>query len=73
MSDISKTKRQLEIENDELKSIIKRMWFMAKRYAEGRNSYAPSMMNDCTRRALELGVQLEPDPVDGKLLIEVKP
>jgi hypothetical protein len=62
-----KSSRRYILENEELKDIIKKMWFMAKRYAQGRDSYAPMLMDYCTRRAIELGVDIQPDPVDGKL------
>src|ERR1051326_1997805 len=34
--------------------------WMARRYADGRQSYATSMFNEITRRLLKLGVQLNP-------------
>ena len=32
---------------------------MARRYADGRSTYAPSMLNEMTRQALSFGVELQ--------------
>lgn len=44
-----------------LKAIIEGMHWMARRYADGRSTYAPSRLNEMTRTALALGVELR-DP-----------
>lgn len=31
------------------------IWWMARRYADGRSTYAPKMFNDAMHRALEAG------------------
>ena len=41
-----------------LESIIKDIHWMARRYADGRSTYATGMFNDATRLALRLGLDL---------------
>lgn len=45
----------------ELEHIIQDIWWMAKRYADGRTSYAPETFNEAIRTALALGVKIVPD------------
>lgn len=47
-------------ESAALKRIIEDFHWMARRYADGRMSYAVSLFNDCTRKALDLGCELNP-------------
>lgn len=49
----------------ELESIILDTHWMARRYAEDRRSYAPSMFNRAMDRALELGLPLKADTALG--------
>lgn len=44
----------------ELERIVRDLHWMARRYADGRMTYATSMFNNHTRRLLELGVELNP-------------
>jgi len=44
-----------------LEGIIYDIWWMAQRYAHGRQSYAVSMYNDAIRKAQELGMIFKPD------------
>lgn len=44
-----------------LEYIITEISWMARRYADGRCTYAPSMYNDAIMEAIELGVPLRPD------------
>lgn len=53
----------LEEEKQELKRIIKETLWMARRYADGRSTYAPEMVNKCIMSAEKLGISLE-GPVD---------
>jgi len=48
-----------------LKYIIKNTLWMARRYADGRRSYATSMYNEAARMALSLGIINENDNPDG--------
>lgn len=42
-----KSKREFERENETLRRIIKETFWMARRYAHGRCTYAPSMVREC--------------------------
>jgi len=53
--------KQLEIRNDSLVGIIREIWWMAKRYADGRSTYAPHTVNRCVDLLLKMGIQLSPD------------
>ena len=50
---MKKSKQRLELEE-----IITDLHWMARRYADGRSSYAPGMFNSHTRRLLKMGVRL---------------
>ena len=52
--------RSLEDKIQALKTIIAEIHWMARRYADGRSTYAPSLLNQRTREALMLGVGLRP-------------
>jgi len=54
----------------ELERIIYDIWWMARRYAHGRQSYAVGQYNDAIRKAQQIGLVFQPDPIDG--LIEAK-
>lgn len=56
--------------SEELEKIILDIYWMARRYAHGRQTYAVSQYNDAINKAIELGVDIKPDPVDN--LIEAK-
>jgi hypothetical protein len=45
----------------DLKFVIQEIYWMARRYASGRQTYAPSMYNDAIRLALKHGVLLSED------------
>jgi hypothetical protein len=51
-------------ENEELKEYLKDLWWMAKRYADGRRSYATTQLNVTVDRLRDMGVITEPDPID---------
>lgn len=38
--------------------IIQHLHWMARRYVDGRQSYATSVFNDCVREAIRLGIEL---------------
>ena len=42
-----------------LEGIIQDIWWMSKRYCDGRKSYAVSMYNDAIRRAEKLGMKFK--------------
>lgn len=48
----------------ELIEIINELHWMARRYADGRSTYAPVTFNECTRKLLKRGIKLnKPDKV----------
>lgn len=55
----------LKQENEALKQVIKDIWWLARRYADGRRSYAVSLYNDAIETCLGLGMKFEPDPISG--------
>ncbi len=62
--------KELEIEkekNSELKQIITRLQFWARRYAEGRTSYVSKEINEVTEKAIKLGVSCDPETVDERI------
>jgi hypothetical protein len=44
-----------------LESIILDISWMSRRYADGRNTYAPAMYNDAIKEALQLGLPIQKD------------
>lgn len=54
---------------DKLEKIIHNIWWMARRYAHGRRTYAVNIFNESIREAQELGLKFTPDS-DG--LVEAK-
>lgn len=50
----------MEAENRKLREVAKDLHWLARRYADGRSSYATSLHNDHTRTLLSLGVPLNP-------------
>lgn len=54
---------EMERENAELRGILEQVLYMARRYADGTTSTAPSTVNACIRKAEELGIVLQPDTV----------
>jgi len=46
-------------ENEQLKDIIRQTLWMARRYADGRSTYAPAMVNECIMKANKLGIELD--------------
>ena len=55
---------RLRAENQQLRRVIFEIHWMARRYATGRSSYAPSMFNDALKVAIDLGCDIKPDPAD---------
>lgn len=55
---------RLRAENQQLRWIICEIHWMARRYATGRSSYAPSMYNDAIQVAINLGCNIKPDQAD---------
>lgn len=51
---------RLRRENQTLRLIARDLHWMARRYVDGRRSYAVGMFNDYTRTLLSLGVELNP-------------
>jgi hypothetical protein len=50
--------KKLERENVRLRHIAKEFHWMARRYADGRSTYATGMFNDLTKDLVSLGVEL---------------
>ena len=46
---------RLKVERDEARQIVRDIYWMALRYADGRQTYAPGMCNDALRKAYEAG------------------
>ena len=55
---------RLREENQQLRLVIGEIHWMARRYATGRKSYAPSMFNDAIKAAINLGCDIRPDVAD---------
>lgn len=51
-------------ENQKLRHIIQETLWMARRYADGRCTYAPGTVNECIMMAQELGIDLGDGPID---------
>lgn len=58
-----RTRAEIENENGILRLAILDCWWMARRYADGRSTYAARTYNDHTRKLQALGVSLHPDPI----------
>lgn len=52
----------LEKENEKLRLIVSETLWMARRYADGRSTYAPLVVNECIGKALELGIDMSGPP-----------
>lgn len=52
-------------EKELMKKIIRDTLWMARRYANGRQTYAAGMVNGAIDAALSLGIEVEPDSVFG--------
>jgi hypothetical protein len=48
-----------------MEEIIRETLWMARRYAHGRSTYAPSTVNQCIDTALKLGIEITADHVVG--------
>jgi hypothetical protein len=46
---------QALVERDEARQIVRDIYWMARRYADGRQSYAVGMFNDAIRKAYDAG------------------
>jgi hypothetical protein len=65
---MTKLAKELKRENEQLKKIIVDIAWMARRYADGRKTYAVGMYNDACFDAVNLGCRIRPDfAEDGKL------
>ena len=56
---MTKTKRERQLEY-----IITEISWMARRYADGRGTYAPSMYNVAIKLAVKLGVKIVEDTIE---------
>ncbi len=52
-------------QNEQLRSIIQDILWMARRYASGRKTYSVKMINDAIDLALELGIDIGSDSTVG--------
>lgn len=68
------TKKELERENEDMRQIIKDIFWMARRYAHGRHTYAPSIIRDAYKYITSKGIKIahditleppEPDEIGG--------
>jgi hypothetical protein len=55
---------QLRYENATLRLIVTDLQWMARRYATGRHTYAPSTYNEAIRRAQALGMAFNEDTTE---------
>lgn len=55
------TRRNYKREAESLRHIIENIAWMARRYANGSSTYAPSMYNDACYDACRLGCNIKPD------------
>lgn len=53
------------ISEHQLRGIILDTIWMARRYANGRSTYAPGVVNRCIDLLLNSGINIEPDPEFG--------
>jgi len=53
--------KNIEIENNTLREIIKDTLWMARRYADGRMTYAAITLNEALDRAASIGLTVEDD------------
>lgn len=51
-------------ENEELKQMLENIWWMAKRYADGRSTYATTDINTIIDKLRDKNIITEPDPID---------
>lgn len=58
---------RLKAERDEARQIVRDIHWMARRYCNGRLSYAPGMFNDAIRKAIEGGWL--PEPQNGEPIL----
>lgn len=60
-----------EEERDQAREIVREIWWMARRYADRRNTFAPHMFNEAIKQALpwlgddDKGEIYAKDPIDG--------
>ena len=48
--------KELQTQNEHLKEAVAEIWWMARRYAEGRSTYAPHQFNIITQSLRESGL-----------------
>jgi len=46
-------------ENEQLRDIIRETLWMARRYADGRSTYAPTTVNECIMLANDLDIEID--------------
>jgi hypothetical protein len=54
-------KAELVAEKERLRQVVKDTIWMARRYADGRSTYAPGVVNQAIDYALSIGIQVTPD------------
>lgn len=55
------TKKELERENEDMRQIIKDIFWMARRYAHGRHTYAPGIIRDAYKYITLKGIKIDHD------------
>lgn len=58
---MTKTRVELEHENAVLRKVVHNTFWMARRYARGRMTSAPSTVNDCLQELEAINMPIAPD------------
>jgi hypothetical protein len=49
-----------------LEYIVRETLWMARRYAHGRSTFAPTTVNECVDLAIKIGIKVEVDGINGQ-------
>lgn len=63
----TKTTKQLREENEILQKCVLDLYWMARRYADGRMSYAVPTCNDAIRKLIDIGLPIKEDPINNRM------
>lgn len=64
----TETRCNYKHEAEALRKVIEDIAWMARRYADGRSTYAPSMYNEAAISAMRLGCKIRPDFAEGDIV-----
>lgn len=56
---------RIRLEHAAMKHVFREVLWMAARYADGRSTYAPGMVNQAIDVAKRAGIEIEPDATRG--------